>query len=99
MPEVASIYLNAREYPDAKWQVKQVHRVDLTSKEDLETIVREKESKIADYEPCDAYWLLVVVDGMDAAQEQEIRTDEPHVSSAVFERIIIFHTFGHLIEG
>ena len=41
----------------------------------------------------------MVVDGIDAAQEQEIRIDDPQVSSDVFEKIIIFHTFGPMIEA
>jgi hypothetical protein len=99
MPEVSSIYLNAIEYIDAKWRITQVHTMSLMSKDDLETIIREKEAKAAEYKTCDAYWLLVVVDGIDAAQEQEIRIDDPHVSSDVFETIIIFRTLGYVIEA
>lgn len=95
--EIASIYLNAREYADAKWRIMQAHRVGLTCKDDLEAIVREKESKAADYKACDAFWLLIVVDGMNPAQEQEIRIDNPHVHSDVFERIFLYHTFGHVV--
>jgi hypothetical protein len=98
MPEVESIYLNAKEYANAKWRIMQVHTVGLTSKDDLEVIVREKESKAEKYEQCDAHWLLVVIDGIDAAQDQEIRIDDLHVSSDVFEKVMIFHTFGHVIE-
>ncbi len=66
----------------------------------LEAIVREKETKSNEYEQCDAYWLLVVVDGMDAAQEQEIRIDDPYVTSSVFEKIIIYEPlFGHVVEA
>jgi hypothetical protein len=51
----------------------------------LEAIVREKEAKAAEYNPCDAYWLLVVVDWIDPAQEQEIRIDDrPCVASDLF---------------
>lgn len=99
MPEIWSICVNAKEYSDAKWRIMQVHTVELMSKDDLEAIVREKEAKSAEYEVCDAYWLLVVVDAMDAAQEQEVRIDDPHVSSAVFERVIVFHTFGHIVAA
>jgi hypothetical protein len=62
MPEVASIYLNSKEYDDARWSVSQVYSVDLMSPAGLEKIVREKESKAAEYVPCDAYWLLIIVD-------------------------------------
>ena len=48
----------------------------LMSEAALEAIVREKEAKAAEYNPCGAYWLLVVVDWIDPAQEQEIRIDD-----------------------
>ena len=68
------------------------------STSDLEAIIREKGEKASGYEGCDPYWLLIVVDGIDAAQEQEVRIDGLHVDSTVFEKIIVFHTFGHTVE-
>jgi hypothetical protein len=52
------------------------------------------------YRPCDAYWLLAVVDFMDRAQDQEIRIDGLEtVRSAVFQNIIVYKThFGHVQE-
>jgi hypothetical protein len=97
-PEIRSIYVDAKDYADAKWRTMQVHSLGLMSKDDLKAVVRANESKSGDYEMCDVYWLLVVVDGIDAAQEQEVRTDDPHVSSSVFQRVIVFHTFGHIVE-
>ena len=90
MPEVSSIYLNAKEYDDDKWRVCQVYSLDLMSAEGLEAIVREKESKAAEYLPCDAYWLLIIVDWRDNAQDQEISVKGVKVASDVFERIIIY---------
>jgi sulfate adenylyltransferase subunit 1 (EFTu-like GTPase family) len=98
MPEISSIYLNAREYPDANWRIMQVHSVGPLSRDDLETVVRQKEAKAADYEACDAHWLLIVVDGINAAQEQEIRIDGFSLASSRFERIIVFHTFGYILD-
>ena len=98
MPEVAYIYLNTKEYADPQWRIVQVHTVKLTSKGKLEAIVRRKEAQSAKYEKCDAYWLLIVVDGIDAAQEQEIRIQDANVVSSVFEKIILFHTFGQVVE-
>jgi len=98
MPELISIYRGEKEYASPKWRIAQVHRFGRMSKDDLEAIVREKDSKASQYEACDAYWLLVVVDGFDAAQEQEIRVDGLCVSSSKFEKIIVFHTFGHFVE-
>ena len=90
MPEVCSIYLNSKEYDDAKWSVCQVYSLDLMSAEGLQRIVREKESKAAEYLPCDAYWLLIIVDWRDNAQDQEISVESVKIASDVFERIIIY---------
>lgn len=90
MPEVSSIYLNGKEYDDAKWSVCQVYSVDLMSPTELEKIVREKESKAAEYLPCDDYWLLIIVDWMDNAQEQEISVQPVKIASNVFQRIIVY---------
>ena len=52
------------------------------------------------YCKCDAYWLLVVVDFIDPAQEQEIRVDDlGNVRSEIFEKIIIYRTgFNHILD-
>jgi hypothetical protein len=69
------------------------------SKNSLEAKVREKEAKSSEYEECEAHWLLIVVDGMDAAQEQEIRLDNPHLESGVFAKIIIYEPlFSRIVE-
>jgi len=90
MPEVSSIYLNSKEYDDAKWSVCQVYSLDLMSAEGLQDIVRDKESKAAEYLPCDAYWLLIIVDWRDNAQDQEINVEGVKIASNVFERIIVY---------
>lgn len=84
---------------DAKWQVMQTHGLDLMAVERLRKILREKEEKAQQYRPCDAYWLLVVVDWMDPAQDQEIRVDGISIRSDVFERVIIYKPhFEHVVE-
>jgi hypothetical protein len=100
MPEISFVYLNAREYPDAKWRLIGSYSVGLMSTQGLVAIVREKEAKSAEYEPRDAYWLLVIVEPMDAAQEQEIRVDGLNITSGVFERIIVYKpAFEHIVEA
>jgi hypothetical protein len=70
------------------------------SEKALEAIVRDKEAKSTDYASRDAYWLLVVAEAMDPAQEQEIRIDGLNISSQVFEKIIVYNPlFGHVVEG
>jgi hypothetical protein len=90
LPEVNSIYLSSKEYDDTKWSVCQVYSLDLMSAAGLEDIVREKGSKAAEYVPCDAYWLLIIVDWRDNAQDQEISVQGVKIASDVFERIIIY---------
>jgi hypothetical protein len=46
--------------------------------------------KAADYFACDDYWLLVIVDWRDNAQEQEISVGHVKIASSVFQRIIVY---------
>ena len=66
----------------------------------LTDIVREKERKAKKYTPCAAYWLLVIVNFIDAAQEQEIRLNGAvEISSDVFKKIIVYKPyFEHVVE-
>lgn len=99
MPEFSFIYLNSTEYSDPVWRIAQVHTVEPISKEELEKTVRAKEEKCNQYANCDAYWLLVIVDWKDRAQEQEIMVDNLRISSDVFEKIIVYKpNFNHLVE-
>jgi hypothetical protein len=84
----------------ANWNVGQGHSFGLMSTARLAEIVREKEAKAKHYAPCDAYWLLVVVDFIDPAQEQEIRLDGGvDIVSDVFAKIIVYKTnFDHVME-
>ena len=84
----------------ATWHVSQVHGFGIMSQTRLTEIITEKEEKAKEYRPCDAYWLLIVVDSNNAAQEQEIRRDEGlNVSSNVFQKIIVYKPlFEHIVE-
>jgi hypothetical protein len=69
------------------------------STEGLMEIIREKEVKARHYTKCAAYWLLVVVDFLDAAQEQDIRIDGLTVESDIFTNIIVYKPrFEHIVE-
>ena len=76
IPELSFVELNAKKDDDAKWRNSEVHSVGLMSAKTLRKVIKEKERKCAGYDSCDAYWLLIVVDFMDRAQEQEIRLDD-----------------------
>lgn len=83
----------------AKWKVVQLHRVGPMSKERLRDIVKGKEAKAKHYTTCDAYWLLVVVNFIDPAQDQEIRIPGVDVKSDVFQKLIVYKPyFEHIKE-
>lgn len=82
-----------------KWKLMQGHSFGLMSVDRLTEIVRQKEAKVRGYSNCDEYWLLVVVDFMDAAQEQEIQVERLAIESDLFERIIVYKPhFEHVVE-
>ena len=63
------------------------------SEDHLQLIVKDKEKKSREYRACDAYWLLVVVDFIDRAQDQEIPVEGlKNTTSQVFEKIIVYKT-------
>jgi hypothetical protein len=93
IPELSFAYLNATEYEDARWRISQHYEGVSMSEDQLRLIVKAKEKKLKEYRPCDAYWLLVVVDFIDRAQDQEIPVgDLKNTTSQVFEKIIVYKT-------
>ena len=101
MPEFSFVYLNAKEYEDPKWRVVQCYSGQLMSVEKLRAIVSAKEALSKFYKHCDAYWLIVVVDFIDRAQDQEIQINGfEKIDSTVFEKVIVYKThFGHVLEA
>ena len=71
------------------------------SRDMLIEIVRDKETLSRKYKECDAYWLLVVVDFTNRAQDQEIQIGcFEKIQSEIFEKIIVYKTlFGHVLEA
>ncbi len=100
VPELSFVYLNAEEYKDAVWGVVQVHDVPIMSRDRLVDIVRDKEVCARKYKKCDAYWLLVIVDSINPAQDQEIQINGfEKIQTEVFEKVIIYKTpFRHVHE-
>jgi len=100
IPELSFAYLISDAAEDDRWQVIQVYSTPMMSLEQLKKIIEEKEVKSKDYRPCACYWLLVVVEFIDPAQDQEIRIDGlDTLRSEVFERVLIYRTaFGHVLE-
>jgi hypothetical protein len=54
----------------AKWRVTENHDFELIAAKQLAEIIKEEEAKARQYVTCDVYWLLIVVDFIDSAQEQ-----------------------------
>jgi hypothetical protein len=91
LPELRSLYHNGVEYSNAKWRSMQSYVVPNLSLERLREVVGEKTKKVHGYQKCDAYWLLLIVDFMNSAQDQDI--DWPSASvfgSTPFEEILLF---------
>lgn len=100
LPQIACVYNNRREYPDAKWRVAQTYSTPYLAVGRVIELIESKHGKITDYKPCDAFWLLLIVDFFDSAQDQDIRWPETSAPvSSTFERIIIYKPpFGEWTE-
>lgn len=97
IPELVSVYCNGREYPDAKWHTSQVYGVPSLVVPRVEEVIAEKTEKVAQYRSCDCYWLLIVVDFMNPAQDQDIRWPAGAVltQTHAFERIWLYKPAFH----
>ena len=91
VPHLNFVYHNPTEYPASLWRVSQVFSVPNLSVDRVAQLVTTKQQLLANYEQCDAYWLLLVVDFMDRAQDQEIAWPV-ECSSLItsYERVIIY---------
>jgi hypothetical protein len=101
IPELHSVYINQNEYTDPTWRLNQGHSGQFVSAEKLNKIIQDKENKAKEYQPCDAYWLLIVMDFMDATQDQEVAAAYlPQANHSKFEKILLFKTnhFVHEIK-
>ncbi len=101
IPELSFVYLNAKSYEGARWRVQQVYDGRYMSRGRLVKIVRDKEGKVNKYKDCDAYWLLVVVEFSDFAQDQDINVENfSKIETEVFEKVIVYKTvFDHILDA
>jgi hypothetical protein len=95
IPELDFVYINPNLYSNPQWRNVQGYTgVNQMSMAKLEQILSGKEKKAEEYEKCDAYWLLVVIDSFDRAQEQlipdEVLNGEVKLDSDIYEKIILF---------
>lgn len=100
VPELHFLYYNQREYADAKWRPVQGYSVPALSLERLRVLVSEKTKKLRNYQHCDFYWLLLVVDFMDPAQDQDFQWPAGEVlEKSPFERILLYKPqFGQVLQ-
>jgi len=85
------VYLNAKEYSDPKWRLIQGFSVPSLSVERLREVVIEKSAKVSEYQACDRYWLLIVVDLMDSAQDQElVWPDTASLGASPYEKVLLY---------
>src|SRR5450830_163932 len=99
-PELHFLYYNQKEYADPEWRPVQGYSVPALSLERLRGLVADKTKKLRNYQPCDSYWLLLVVDFMDPAQDQDFQWPAGEVlEESVFERILLYKPqFGQVVQ-
>ena len=57
----------------------------------LRELISDKTKKLSAYQPFDAYWLLLVVDFMDSAQDQDLHWPPGEVlGCSPFERVLLY---------
>jgi hypothetical protein len=84
-------YHNGEEYADSKWRNAQSFSVPTLDVERLLAVVAEKAAKVSKYDRCDEYWLLLVVDFMDSAQDQELALPAGfRLPPSVFSKVLTY---------
>jgi len=100
IPQVRYVYKNAEPYRDPQWRPAQSYRGAKLDIERVREMVWQKDRKALEYQACDAYWLLLVVEFMDRAQDQELSWPEGVVlDRSLFERIFLYKPpFAQVVE-
>lgn len=99
IPELFQVYLNKKFFLDPVWRVVTVLDVPIMSQNRLQEVIDVKEEKVENYANCDAYWLLLIIDFIDPAQDQCLpRGGFDGIKSTAFEKIIVYQTIGEVIE-
>lgn len=92
IPEVSFVWRGA-EYEDCEWRVSQTFSIPFMNVERLAEIIKEKEKKTQEYAVCDKLWLLIIIDYINLAQDQEIMNMHiPEIGSDVFDKVILYKT-------
>ena len=98
--ELSTLYCDQNKYEDAVWRPVQGYGVPALSLDRLRALVAEKTTKLVNYQLCDFYWLLLVVDFMDPAQDQDLQWPTGEIlESSPFERILLYKPqFGEIVQ-
>lgn len=89
--ELHRIYLSGKEHENAQWWPVHSHTVPKLSAARVRELIEKKTVKVCGYQPCDAYWLLLIVDFMDLAQDQElVWPPNERIENSPFEKVILF---------
>ncbi|NBX66840.1 MAG: hypothetical protein EBQ96_07590 [Proteobacteria bacterium] len=92
VPEISFVWRGGK-YTDCEWRVSQVFSTPIMDKNRLVEIIKEKEKKATEYAVCDELWLLIVIDFIDLAQDQEIMNVQlDEIESGIFDRVTIYKT-------
>jgi hypothetical protein len=91
IPELFSVYIYNADCENIDWRISQAHSSEYMSAKRLQEIISDKDSKVQQYQKCDEYWLLVVVNYFDPAQDWEIRLEDIRsVVSTKFKKILLY---------
>jgi len=92
-PEIGYLSCDGNEYPKSRWELSQSFNTPLLSVPRVKKLVAQKAAKSKHYVPCEANWLLLVVEFWDHAQDQFVYwpADES-VGQTPFDRILIYKT-------
>lgn len=92
------VYLNSKEYSNPRWRLIQGFSVPSLSVERLREIVVDKTTKLSEYQACDRYWLLIVIDLMDTAQDQNlVWPDTASLGASPYEKVLIYKPQYHQV--
>ncbi|WP_217902378.1 hypothetical protein [Pseudomonas fragi] len=91
MPELRFLYHDGKEYPGSNWRLQQGFDVPTLSINRVKSLVAQKIEKLKNYQLCDAYWLLIIVEFWDPSQDQDINWPKGEsIGPTPFERILIY---------
>jgi hypothetical protein len=91
--ELQSVYLYDKLFNDSTWRPLQVYNIPNIDPKRLQDIICGKEIKFAHYQQFDQMWLLIVIDFMNMAQDQNIVDFERDlITVSKFDKVFLFKT-------